>query len=142
MDEHRVEVAILSGPLESVQAWVTAEPGRFIGAPQLPMTHTGTTLELVGYMPSEEVIRDAVEQGDVGAMGEITAQYAGMLPSDPVLDPYLNMAAELDLPVGIHTGHGTLQIIGSEAQQHYRVSHGNPNWVNDTTRVMGRSSSL
>ena len=63
MDEHSVELAILSGPLESVQAWVTAAPGRFIGAPQLPMTHTGITLELIRYMPSEEAIRDAVDGG-------------------------------------------------------------------------------
>lgn len=37
-------------------------------------------------------------------MGEITAQYAGLSPSDPSLEPYLALAEELDIPVGIHTG--------------------------------------
>jgi predicted TIM-barrel fold metal-dependent hydrolase len=33
-------------------------------------------------------------------------QYAGISPSDPRFDPYLAVAEELDIPVGIHMGPG------------------------------------
>ncbi|MCZ6452222.1 MAG: hypothetical protein O6918_15340 [Deltaproteobacteria bacterium] len=115
LDAHNVQLAVLSGPLESVQKWMRAAPGLFVGAPQFPMTHTSTrTLELEGYLPSPEEIRQVVETGQVGVLGEITAQYAGMIPSDPTLDPYFALAEEFDLPVGIHTGSGTIAILSSE----------------------------
>ena len=62
----------------------------------------------------EVEIRQVVETGQVGVLGEITAQYAGMIPSDPTLDPYFALAEEFDLPVGIHTGSGTIAILSSE----------------------------
>ena len=39
-------------------------------------------------------------------LGEIGAQYHGLDPSDPWFEPYLALAEEFDLPVGIHTGLG------------------------------------
>lgn len=125
MDSHNIKLALLSGPLESVQAWIRAAPDRFVGAPQFPMTHT-STLELEEYLPSPEEIRKAVKAGEVGALGEITAQYAGMLLSDSSLVLYLALAEELDLPVGVHTGQGTIRILGAEAQKRFLVEYGNP----------------
>jgi hypothetical protein len=37
-------------------------------------------------------------------MGEITAQYAGLSPSDASLEPYYAVAEEFGIPVGVHTG--------------------------------------
>ncbi|MGH7500676.1 MAG: amidohydrolase family protein [Longimicrobiales bacterium] len=44
--------------------------------------------------------------GNIGVIGEITAQYAGLAPADSQLDPYFALAEQLDLPVDIHTGTG------------------------------------
>lgn len=130
MDEHNVQVGILSGPLPSVRQWVASAPGRFIGAPQVPMTHT-TTLALERYLPAPAEVREAIEAGWVGAIGEITAQYAGLVPNDSVVEPYLMLADAFDLPVGIHTGRGTVRIIGREEQVLFRADYGNPMWVNE-----------
>lgn len=132
MDSLDVELAVLSGPLGSVQKWVDAAPSVFVGAPQLPMTHKGDrTLELEAYLPSPEEIRQLVQSGHVRALGEITNQYAGMIPGDQVLEPYFALAEEFDLPVGIHTGRGTIRILSSEDQKLFRIDYGNPKWVND-----------
>ena len=79
MDALGVELAVLSGPLGSVQKWIGAAPQLFVGAPQFPMTHTGSrTLELEAYRPSLDELRQAVHSGHVGVLGELTAQYAGI----------------------------------------------------------------
>ena len=49
-------------------------------------------------------VRTEIEQGRAGAVGEITAQYAGLNPSDPILEPYWALAETIDIPVMIHTG--------------------------------------
>ena len=38
------------------------------------------------------------------ALGEIGAQYEGIAPNDPKMEPYWALAEELDIPVGLHTG--------------------------------------
>ena len=44
--------------------------------------------------------------GKLTAISEITAQYVGIAPDDPRLEPYFALAEELDIPVGIHLGPG------------------------------------
>lgn len=56
--------------------------------------------------PSIALIRQLVTSGKLKGLGEITAQYAGISPDDPRLEPYYALAEELDLPVGIHMGIG------------------------------------
>ncbi len=55
-------------------------------------------------LPPLDVLRKAFVSGDLQVMGEIGAQYHGLDPSDPWFEPYLALAEELDIPVGIHTG--------------------------------------
>ena len=55
-------------------------------------------------LPPPEVLREAFERGDLKVMGEIAAQYHGLDPSDAWFEPYLALAEEFDIPVGIHTG--------------------------------------
>lgn len=126
LQRHNVRLAVLSGPLSSVREWRRASPARFIGAPQFPMTflHTRTQIRLENYLPTVAELEHAVRAGDVGAVGEITAQYAGLAPDAPEFARFLDLAEKFDLPVGIHTGTGppaaTLSYPG------HRVALGNP----------------
>jgi hypothetical protein len=63
-------------------------------------------------------------------MAEITAQYAGLSPSDPALDPYFALAEELDLPVGIHTGT-SFPGTPFRGYPRFRVALGNPLLLED-----------
>jgi hypothetical protein len=56
--------------------------------------------------PPPETIRKQLKEGGYVALAEVTIQYAGVSPSDPRFDPYLAVAEELDVPVGIHMGPG------------------------------------
>ena len=66
----------------------------------------------------------------MNAFGEIAAQYEGLSPSDPALEPYFALAEELDLPVGVHTG---TSFPGTPYQgyPHFRLALGNPLLLED-----------
>jgi uncharacterized protein len=75
-----------------------------------------------GIDPAE--LRRAYRAGELRAMGEVLAQYEGLSPSDPDLEPYFALAAELDIPVGIHTGLSFPGVTRSKPA--FRVALGNP----------------
>ena len=61
----------------------------------------------------------------LAAMGEIGAQYNGYAPNDPALEPYFELAEELDIPVLIHTlGNGAFR-------PGFLVAAGNPTLLED-----------
>lgn len=76
--------------------------------------NTGSTRILPGFwfgralrsFPTPAELRATLETGEYLMFGEVAIQYDGMSPSDSVFDPYLAVAEELDLPVGIHIGTG------------------------------------
>ena len=47
-----------------------------------------------------------VKEGRIKALGEVEPQYVGMSPADPRMEPYWQLAEELDIPAGIHMGSG------------------------------------
>ncbi len=99
LERYNIVKAVTSGPLAVVERWRAADPERIIGSPLFPLAaDDGVT------WPSLEELRSGYRTGKLGAMGEITAQYVGISPSDPALEPYFALAEELDIPVGIHTG--------------------------------------
>lgn len=51
-------------------------------------------------------------RGNLAVLAEVTNQYPGIEPSDPTFDPYLVMAEEVDILVGIH--------VGTEPQRRFR----------------------
>ena len=130
MNKHNIVLGLLSGPLENVMEWKRKAPERFVIGPQFPMAHK-SDLSITEYWPDAKELREAVEKGEIGVIGEITAQYAGMMPGDTLLDQFFALANEFDLPVGIHTGNGTIMILDTEARRKYRVEYGNPLRVND-----------
>ena len=130
MDKHNIVLALLSGPLENIREWQSEAPDRFLVGPQFPMTHK-SDLSIRKYWPNDKELQNDLESGKIKVIGEITAQYAGMIPGDTLLDHYFALAQEFDLPVGIHTGNGTISILNSdEARRKYRVEYGNPLYVN------------
>jgi hypothetical protein len=110
MDRHNVKLAVISGPMEFVEYWKKQAPDRFVASVMFPCI--GSAAPLGGRqcfssgssVPDLGWLRKGYASGAFGAMGEITAQYAGLSPADASLEPYLALAEELDVPVGVHTG--------------------------------------
>ncbi len=75
--------------------------------------------------PKLEDLRKLHAAGKLKAISEITAQYAGIAPDDPKLEPYFALAEELDIPVGIHLGPGPPGT-AYFATPNYRAAAGDP----------------
>lgn len=56
--------------------------------------------------PSADEVREKLASGRYRVFGEVAIQYNGVSPSDPKFDPYLAVAEEFDIPLGIHIGTG------------------------------------
>ena len=56
--------------------------------------------------PKPEEFRKRLQEGGYRAFAEVSIQYNGVSPSDPEFEPYLAIAEELDIPMGIHIGTG------------------------------------
>ena len=116
MNRYNIVKAIVSGPIVSVRRWVAAAPDRLVGAAMFPNPPPSPDLGL---------LRDDLRNHELGALGEVTAQYAGISPSDASLEPYMALAEEMDVPIGIHTGSGPPGAV-YECCPKFRESVGNP----------------
>lgn len=88
--------AVATGPLDEVTRWRAAAPSRII--PAVPFDD---------YEKRDpEAYRALFREGRFAVFAEISAQYNGLSPGDPSLEPFLALAEELDIPVGIHMGEG------------------------------------
>jgi predicted TIM-barrel fold metal-dependent hydrolase len=90
---------VLSGPQEAVARWTGAAPGRFIPSLQFRIGRDDVS-------PTE--MRQVFARGDAAVLGEISNQYAGIALDDPRMESYWALAEELDVPVAIHVGEGTI----------------------------------
>jgi len=109
--------AILGGPdRELLDKWKAAAPDRIIASPMIDGKSSPQD-------PHYNIIslRADYLAGKLRAMGEVTAQFQGLSPNDPALEPYFALAEELDLPVGVHMGPGT-----QRGASPLRMSLGNP----------------
>jgi uncharacterized protein len=116
MRRYNIVKAVTSGPLNIVYRWKTEKPNRFIG---------GVYFDEVTSLPDVEQLRELFIEGRIGVLGELVAQHVGLLLSDSLFEPYLTLAEELDIPVGVHTG------LGPEGTPYtccpkFRVMYGNP----------------
>lgn len=119
-ERYNIRRAVTMGSLKDVTIWAKAGGDGIIKG--LNFADRDTT-------PDE--YRQLFKQGKFQMFGEIGAQYRGMSPADPLLEPYFALAEELDIPVGIHMGEGPpggIHIIGPPA---YRVAMGKPLLLED-----------
>jgi uncharacterized protein len=113
MDRYNIVLGIASGDLKTVEQLRQAAPDRIWAGPIF-----GT--------PSHDikVLRTLFESGRLKILGEVCAQYDGLSPSDPVLEPYFALAESLDVPACVHMGMSLPGI--TESAPKFRVSLGNP----------------
>ncbi len=110
MDANAVRLMVISGPMAFVEHWKKVAPQRFIASAMLPCENGRAPLggrecfSSGQSLPDLAWLRAQYAAGQLGALGEITTQYAGMSPADPALDPYYALAAEFGVPAGVHTG--------------------------------------
>ncbi|MCX6327922.1 MAG: amidohydrolase family protein, partial [Bacteroidia bacterium] len=116
MRRYNIVKGVTSGPLDVVYRWKIEEPKRLIG---------GVYFDEVTSLPDVEQLRQQFMSGRLGVLGELVAQHVGLSLNDSLFDPYLTLAEELDIPVGVHTGlgpEGTPYICCPK----FRVTYGNP----------------
>jgi predicted TIM-barrel fold metal-dependent hydrolase len=88
-------IGITSGPLTGI--YRERQPERII---------PGVMFSVGENPPSIAELRERIEAGEIEVLGEVTNQYHGIMPDDPRFAPYLQLAEDLDVPVGIHVGPG------------------------------------
>jgi predicted TIM-barrel fold metal-dependent hydrolase len=99
--------------------WAAEAPGRIITAwgfqgPEVPI----------------DSVRRWFTSGRYRVMAESGPQYAGLAPTDSLLEPYFALAEELNIPVGIHMGLGPPGAAYCCAPK-YRMSLSNPLLLED-----------
>jgi predicted TIM-barrel fold metal-dependent hydrolase len=95
--ERRNVIAVTSGVRRD--SWKARAGDRIIPASRV--LHNGGPLSI-----PLDVLRTQMSDGSLKVFAEVTIQYRGIEPSDPTFEPYLALAEELDIPVGIHVGPG------------------------------------
>ncbi len=90
---------VVSGTPDYVQRFKEAAPDRIYSGLSFQLGFEGRDLS-VGKL------RELHFQDRLVVFGEITNQYAGIMPDDERMDPYWTLAEELDVPVAIHIGTG------------------------------------
>ena len=116
MRRYDIVRAVTSGPLEVVYRWKSEDPKRIIG---------GVYFDEATPLPDVEQLRQQFIAGRLGALGELVAQHVGLPLSDPLFEPYLTLAEECDIPVGVHTGLGPASTPYTCCPK-FRVTYGNP----------------
>jgi predicted TIM-barrel fold metal-dependent hydrolase len=66
----------------------------------------GLAFNLASDDPSVDQMRKMFSSGQFRVLGEVGIQYQGIEPGDARFEPYLALAEQLDVPLGIHIGPG------------------------------------
>jgi hypothetical protein len=132
-----VRMSVVSGLPDVLASWQATAGDRFIPSLLFPCENGVAVnwgrpcFEDGSDWPDIAQLRADIEAGKVQALGEITTQYLGLGPSDPLLEPYFELAEEYDLPVFIHMGPGPPNSAYEEnpfdvQAPNYRATAGNP----------------
>lgn len=92
--------AVTSGDIETVRKWKSEAPDRIMSS----IDWTFGLADRVGL--KVDSLKNLFRSGEFKVFGEVAIQYEGYSPSDSAFEPYLAMAEQLDIPVGIHVGPG------------------------------------
>lgn len=106
LEMHNIVLAYTSGSAEMVRRLSEAAPGRIVFSAAFPLMEIRYPEPTLWEWPHVDELRAAHQRGELGALGELTPQYAGLTLADPKFAPYLEMAQELGIPVGVHMGLG------------------------------------
>jgi len=115
MKKYNIVKAVVSNDHQAVLRWKATSPDHII--PSYGFNDPS--------LPDLEFLRREHAAGRLMALGEIGAQYQGIAPNDPRLDPFFTLAVELDIPVSIHVGL-TRPGIAYDKSPKYRASLSNP----------------
>lgn len=107
--------AVTSGELDLVKKWHNEEPKRIINGVYWDFA------SIKKHGLNVDSLRKLFKSGEFKVFGEVGIQYEGYSPSDSAFEPYLKMAEELDIPVGVHVGPGPPGVIYLGAKN-YRAS--------------------
>lgn len=113
---------VVSGEPDRVRDWAAAAAGRILQAADYRLPGT-EGVSHVGVRTTD-TLRRLHAEGRLSVIGEIMAQYEGVAPDDPRMEPLWALAEELDVPVAIHMGPGEPGQPYSEGG--YRVALGDP----------------
>lgn len=102
--ERRNIIAMASGEPNDIARWRAAAPGRIIRGLDLRIVPKPPSSRFQARPPAE--IRALWSAGAFDVLGEVMAQYEGVAPDDPRVEPYWALAEELGIPVAIHLGPG------------------------------------
>ncbi|MGI8735029.1 MAG: amidohydrolase family protein [Pyrinomonadaceae bacterium] len=115
MKKYNIVKGVVSNDYQAVLRWKAASPDHIIAS--------------YGFDDPSSVdlafLRREHAAGRLMALGEIGAQYEGIAPNDPKMEPYWALAEELDIPVGLHTGLAPPNT-PYECCPKFRTSLGNP----------------
>jgi hypothetical protein len=129
MERYNIVLAVGSGELEMVATMKSHAQDRFLGGIEFPR-YTAPENNRLEYWPDIDELRQLYESDQLQIMGEITAQYAGVAPNDPKLEPYYALAEELDIPFCLHTGFGP-PMSPYMGDPDFRMRYGNPLLLED-----------
>jgi hypothetical protein len=95
LDKYNV-YGVTSGSYVMVQKWKRTAPDRII---------TGLNFSPDMNIPVAQ-LRKWFASDSIKVLGEVTGQYRGITLSDSIMEPYLALAEEMDIPVSVHVGPG------------------------------------
>jgi uncharacterized protein len=116
MNDHGIVKAVVSGRYGELRSWTESEPDRTIASLLLPCRRASEAVacypegaedstvlpDTLDILPDLGWVRAELDAGRILALGELNGQYSGLSPTDERLAPYFALAAEYDVPVGIH----------------------------------------
>lgn len=116
---------VLSGDGDRPAKWKAANPKRIIALDADPGVVNGNAKGLRANLIA------AKARGELAVIGEVGAQYMGIAPNDPRLEPMWQLATEFDVPVALHVGPGPPGTAYFPGLDKYRASHSSPLLLED-----------
>jgi predicted TIM-barrel fold metal-dependent hydrolase len=115
MKKYNIVKALVSTDYEAVLRWKAEAPDNVIASYGFDDPAT----------VSLEFLRKEHAAGRLLSLGEVGAQYEGLPPNDPKLEPIYALAEELDIPMGIHVGLSKPGVAYDDSPK-YRAALSNP----------------